>query len=132
MACCYSKTLSLNYSNIKSIKKYRRWIDVEKNALPSSHSWVCYIFGKKHFIVLGPLKKKESELLEVALSYTIWLVFLFSKKRKLCFFFCCPFQLEPHFRAVSDFTMAAVDTLIFTIFGLSCFLWRNSATLCNT
>lgn len=66
MACCYSKTLPLNDSNIKSIKKCGRRIDVgekkKKRKVPSlAHiARIYYIFGKKHFIVLDPFKKKKN------------------------------------------------------------------------
>lgn len=50
----------------------------KKKSLPSPHSWIYYIFGKKHIIVLSPFKKKnhtDTELLKWALSYIIYLAF---------------------------------------------------------
>lgn len=58
--------------------------------------------GSNILLFLAHWKKKSDfwKQLEVALSYTIWLVFFISRKGKHYVF--CTFQLASHFRAVSD------------------------------
>lgn len=91
MACCYSKALLLSDSNIKSVKKnVGEWLllrFLKKKSLPSPHSWIYYIFGKKHIIVLSPFKKKKSHRHRAAemgfVIHHLPCIFLITKKKTI-------------------------------------------------
>lgn len=55
-------------------------------SLPSPHSWIYYIFGKKHIIVLSPFKKKSHRHRAAEMGFVIHhlpCIFLITKKKTI-------------------------------------------------